>query len=559
MEADSFRTHMMRVLALLFLLICSATYAHASVLGDSTTIVKNQLDSVTLKVVLLLLEASEIGQEKPAEALQNYRKALNLTKVKDARWEADIRLAMGKLLYRLKSSDAMTQFLKADALYKKKSLLKGRAETLLEIAKIQQARGLSAPALINYAEVYRLQNKLGESVLAGNAALHSTDIFIKQQNYPEAFKSADMAKNAYYKVCRKDSLGSIYYRIASIKKNLKMPKSAEYYILSQALSYYRASDDLQGRLKSFDFLGQLYKEQKRYSEAKWFYLQANNQARVMNDTAALITSLVNLGVTKILIGDLALAKQDIAEADLLAQSDSVYLPIMKTAKVKNAVLFKKLNLPVTALSEVKKKKSTSVKKKTVLDIDSAIITINPEIAVEQKFQGEDTSVGSMKKSTTSAKTKFQEEITANEVKKKSAVSVKTKGEDTSVDAKKKTTVAVTSPSKEKVASNEVKKKPATPKPKAQESKTAIAAKDKPKGQENKTSIAAKDISTKTKETKKNPETPAKVKDDATAKKPVTAVKAKDEEPEPKADDEVVAPEISPIEVKEKRNSTYIFP
>ena len=549
---------MMRVLAFLFLLICSATYAHASALGDSTTIVKNQPDSVTRKVVLLLLEASEISEEKPAEALKNYRKALNLTKVKDARWEADIRLAMGKLLYRLKSNDAMTQFLKADALYKKKSISKGRAETLLEIAKIQQASGLSAAALTNYAEVYRLQNKLGESVLAGNAALHSTDIFIKQQNYPEAFRYADMAKNAYYKVCRKDSLGSIYYRIASIKKKLKMPKSAEYYILSQALSYYRASDDLQGRLKSFDFLGQLYKEEKRYSEAKWFYLQANNQARVMNDTAALITSLVNLGVTKILIGDISLAKQDIAEADLLAQSDSVYLPIMKKAKLKNAVLFKKLNLPVTASTEVKKKKSTSAEQKSSLDIDSTIITINPEIAVERKFQEDETTVDSKKKTTTSVKTKFQEQITANEVKKKSMASVKTKGENTSAEANRKTTVAVKTTSPDTKGSNEVKKKPVTAvKPKTQDNKTAIAAKDKPKTKDNKAVVAAKDISTK--ETKNKPATPSKVKDDATAKKPVTAVKTKDEELEPKAEEEAIAPELTPKEVKEKRSSTYIFP
>ncbi len=490
---------MMRVLALLFLFIGSVTCARASALRDSTTIVKNQPDSVTRKVILLLLEASDFTEEKPAEALKNYRKALNLTKVKDARWEADIRLAMGKLLYRLKSPGAMTQFMKADALYRKKSFPKGLAETLLEVAKLQQAKGLSAEALVNYNEVYRLQNKLGESVLAGNAALHATDIFIKQQNYVEAFKYADMAKNAYYKVCRKDSLGSIYYRIASIKKKVKAPKSAEYYILNQALPYYRASDDLHGRLKSFDFLGQLYKEEKRYSEAKWFYLQANNQARVMNDTVSLINSLVNLGVTKIYIGDLALAKQDITEADLIAQSDSVYLPLMKKAKIKYASLFKKLDPPpVIALNEVKEKSSTTVKKKASADLDS----------LEVK-----------KKPVTGAKAKSQDEISPNEVKKKTVTTVKAK-------------------TKEDITSTEIKKKPATlVKPKSQDDKSATTVKVVPA---------------------KKPVTAAKIKDEVAVKKPAP-VKAKAEEPEPASEVEVIEAEVPPKEAREKRSSTYIFP
>ncbi|MFD2163651.1 hypothetical protein ACFSJU_14670 [Paradesertivirga mongoliensis] len=358
--------------ALILTLIFTAHFAsgYASYLkdttnevADSTSIVLNQPDSVTIKVVYHLLEASELKAEKPAEALKHYRSAVTINKVKDPLWEANIRLEMGKLLNRLKSKDAIAQFRLSDALYRKKAYIPGRTDAITAIANVQEKSGLFTEALKNYNLLYTIQDKAHEYVMAGNTALYVADVYLKKKNYPEALKYAEMAKKEYYKVCRKDSLGSTFYRIAYIKRMQKSPKQAEHFILNEALSYYRSSDDQEGRLKSFNFLASLYQDQKRYSEAKWFYLQANNQARLMNDVPSTITSLINLGVTKILIGDLALAKQDITDAEELCRTDSIYLPIMKKAKVKYATLFKKLDQPVLANSSTKKPKITATKPK----------------------------------------------------------------------------------------------------------------------------------------------------------------------------------------------------
>jgi len=352
---------MMKALVYLFIFFAPFSFVKASILqdssalADSTTLVKNQPDSITRKVVALLVDARELSLEKPLEAVKSYRSALITNKVKDEIWEADIRLEMGKLLAEVKNKEALPQLLKANALYKKKANLQGRANALTEISKLYESSGQFTLALNNYNELYKILNKLGESVLAGNVASHLTDVFIKKQKYVEAFHYADLAKSAYYKVCRKDSLGSIYYKIAHIKKKVNSPKLAEYYILNQALSYYRSSNDMDGRLKSFDFLGHLYQDQKRYSQAKWFYLQANNQSRLSNDTASIVTSLINLGLVKVLIGDLSLAKQDIDEAELIIKGDSSYAPLMKEAKVKHAALFKQLNTVASATKEKSKK------------------------------------------------------------------------------------------------------------------------------------------------------------------------------------------------------------
>ncbi|MBC8052551.1 MAG: tetratricopeptide repeat protein [Sphingobacteriaceae bacterium] len=360
----------MRVLIFIFLFITQLSLAKAASpndtisTSDTTSIVINQPDSITRKVIFLLIEASELSTEKPYEAIKHYRKALLLNKVKDPVWEANIRLALGRLLFRVKSKDAIPQLLKADALYKKKADWYGRSDAITAIARIQESTGLFTEALNNYNDLYRILNKAGEYVLAGNTATYLADLYLKKKNYPEALKYADLAKNSYYTVCRKDSLGSVYYKIAYIKRKQNSPKQAEFYILNEALSYYRSSNDVEGRLKSFDFLASLYLDQKRYSEAKWFYLQANNQARLANNTPGTIHSLIQLGVTKILIGDLVLAKQDISEAEELSQTDSIYAPIMKKAKIRYATLFKKLSAPVIASSVTTK--SSSNKKQTAI-------------------------------------------------------------------------------------------------------------------------------------------------------------------------------------------------
>jgi len=343
-----------------FSFVKASTLSDSSTLADSTTLVKNQPDSITKKVVALLMEARELSLEKPLDAVKSYRSALITNKVKDDVWEAGIRLEMGKLLAEVKNKEALPQLLKANALYKKKANLQGRANALTEISRIYETNGQFTLALNNYNELYKILNKLGEAVLAGNVASHLTDVFIQKQKYTEAFHYADLAKTAYYKVCKKDSLGSIYYKIAHIKKKVNSPKLAEYYILNQALSYYRSSNDVDGRLKSFDFLGHLYQDEKRYSQAKWFYLQANNQSRLSNDTASIVTSLINLGLIKVLIGDLSLAKQDINEAELIIKSDSSYAPLMKEAKIKHTALFKQLN-SVTAATKEKSKKNAKSK------------------------------------------------------------------------------------------------------------------------------------------------------------------------------------------------------
>lgn len=77
-------------------------------------------------------------------------------------------------------------------------------------------------------------------------------------------------------------------------------------------------------LASYDFseLARIYVIENRLSEAKWYYLQSILLSKRMNDNPHTIASLINLGMVKADLGDLAQAQQDLAEAREIAVANT---------------------------------------------------------------------------------------------------------------------------------------------------------------------------------------------------------------------------------------------
>lgn len=309
----------MKFIIYLTLLIVPGSFTLASGLHDSLSIRNKVRDSLSAKVDYYILMASVTSAIKPSEGIRNYKKALVTAPKRDELWEADIRTEIGKLLFKLKKDEAIVQLIKAESLYRKRSDLPGRAAVINVLAQIYEKKGMLAEAQKQYTDLYKVHMEAGDAVLAGNVLSHLSDIFFKKKSYDTAFSYAAMAKDSYERVCRRDSLGAIYLKIAGIKRIQNKPKLAEYYVISRALPYSSSADDFKGRVKSFVFLGDMYKDQKSYSKAKWFYIQANTQSRAINDTSGIIKSLLNLSVVKALIENPLLAKRDLAEARALAE------------------------------------------------------------------------------------------------------------------------------------------------------------------------------------------------------------------------------------------------
>lgn len=294
------------------------------------------------------LQLAELAsKENPRAAVDFYRKAIRATSVRDTLEEASTRLKMGKLLLNLNDKEALAQASRAEVFYRKKGHLSDAATALELQAKFYEKNKLWEATLKKYNDLYKLHIENGEALLAGNTASHVCDLLITQKKYQEAFDYVDKAKNAYDLVCRRDSMGAVYLKAAYIKKMLKKPRLAEFYVVYKALPHFSASDSFQGRIKSFNFLARMYRDQKRFSQAKWFYLQAKTQSASIHDTVSTITSLLNLSVLKTITGDLDMARHDLAEAEQLGRSGP-YSYLTDSYRARYKTLFRKLDAETIA-------------------------------------------------------------------------------------------------------------------------------------------------------------------------------------------------------------------
>ena len=69
---------------------------------------------------------------------------------------------------------------------------------------------------------------------------------------------------------------------------------------------------------NFSELAELYVQENRLSEAKWYYLQSILISKKLGDDQHTIKSLVSLAMVKADLGDLQQAREDLAEARNLA-------------------------------------------------------------------------------------------------------------------------------------------------------------------------------------------------------------------------------------------------
>jgi hypothetical protein len=95
-----------------------------------------------------------------------------------------------------------------------------------------------------------------------------------------------------------------------------------------AVHYYSKYNDTTGLRLSFDMLAKVYREQRKYPQAKWFILQSNALSRAKNDNPNIIASLIELSSLKTDIKDYTLAMRDLNEA--LSISSKNHYPLQES-------------------------------------------------------------------------------------------------------------------------------------------------------------------------------------------------------------------------------------
>ena len=117
----------------------------------------------------------------------------------------------------------------------------------------------------------------------------------------------------------------------------------------QALHFYSRNDDSTGLRVCYDRLARVYRDQRKFTQAKWFILQANTMARAQNDVPNITKSLITLAGIKMDIKDFDLAERDLGEA-LELSSINRFSDQQADVMLGYSRLYKGLHRPVKAIA-----------------------------------------------------------------------------------------------------------------------------------------------------------------------------------------------------------------
>ena len=245
--------------------------------------------------------------------------------------------------------------------------LKGYDEFLLSSRRLGDRKNES-DALKAYGNFYALSGDLDKSISFYKEALsikeelkdkneiiktnHKLGTIAKHnRQYDEAINFYENAIKTASGIKSTSLLPQLYLEIALIKTLQVKNGEAEYLVLKKALPLFTRQGNRQGRINSFQALAGIYHQQNRYSEAKWFYIQANTLARKLGDKNSIISSLINLARIKYVQGQYPLALKDYKEAEILASKNK---NLGKLVEVKSGLgdLYYKMGNLIAANKEI---------------------------------------------------------------------------------------------------------------------------------------------------------------------------------------------------------------
>ncbi len=117
---------------------------------------------------------------------------------------------------------------------------------------------------------------------------------------------------------KKAKAAQSYLELADNYELQKKFSLAESTILRKALPMFTSAGSKEGRMRSFQKLGGLYYRQRRFSEARWFFLQATNLSEKLNLQEANVNNLIKLAAVKSAMGQHSSALADYKQAEALA-------------------------------------------------------------------------------------------------------------------------------------------------------------------------------------------------------------------------------------------------
>src|SRR5690606_4337181 len=188
----------------------------------------------------------------------------------------------------------------------------------------------------------------------------------------------DFAKTEFNNSGNPDGMALCYFKEAEIALHNNNLESAEKILLEKSLLYFTRAESNPGRMACFEMLARIYTHQKRFSEAKWFYIQQQALSRLLGNKASRLRSFIGLSQVKTAIKDYSLAAADLKMAKSLVKNSSAELHLSleeaymnfyaaqgnKKMQAQSAEKCKKLKAGILSNQETERKTAVSLLKST---------------------------------------------------------------------------------------------------------------------------------------------------------------------------------------------------
>ena len=215
-------------------------------------------------------------------------------------------------------------------LYRNLGDRKAEAGILSSLGTNAAVGGNMDKALMFFHDALKINRELNNKPAIVKNYFSLARIYKYREDLTEALKYNELIMEEALVSRNNRYLGEAYLNLAGIWTAQKKYKDAEAIILRKALPLfaYKIHDKI-GSMRCYDQLAEIFQLQKRFSEAKWFYIQSNMVARKINNSPGIVNSLVSLAHVKMSIGDHQLALTDFREAEQLSISNKYQFKLVE--------------------------------------------------------------------------------------------------------------------------------------------------------------------------------------------------------------------------------------
>ncbi len=315
----------LKLLAILAIVFLAASNSSLASGGYNFT---SGIDHWSITPTVSVYDSLKIQVKKAAlpanpEALKEYINALQFKEVLKA---SDIPLPAFPISAGIFNGSLLSDSLSADdqllMLYRNLGDRNAEAGILSSLGTNAAVDGNMNKALMFFHDALKINSELFNKPAVVKNYFSLARIYQYKEDLNEAVKYNQLIMEEAIVSRNNRHLGEVYLNLASIWTAQKKYKDAEAIIMNKALPLfaYKIHDKI-GSMRSYDQLAEIFALQKRFSEAKWFYIQSNMVARKMNNSSGIVNSLVSLGHVKMSIGDHQLALTDFREAEQLSISN----------------------------------------------------------------------------------------------------------------------------------------------------------------------------------------------------------------------------------------------